>query len=200
MNPSSMTDKELLVALCGPNASNALEGKSLADLFGISVDNNARHSAQECRSEYMTFPQLHVAKELLTRALLVQMQAREVLENPEAVKNYLRLRIGNLPYEVFGAIFLDTQHRFIACVELFRGTLTETAVYPREIVREALHHTAASVVLFHNHPSGDLTPSRADENITYTIRTALSLFQVRVSDHVIVSSSGCRSMSELGLI
>jgi len=122
------------------------------------------------------------------------------LGSPPDVKNYLRLRIGALEHEVFVVLFLDSQCRLIACEEMFRGTLTQTSVYPREIVKAALHHNACSVILAHNHPSGVPEPSRADEFLTKTLKSALALIDVRVLDHVVVAVESTTSFAERGLI
>jgi len=123
-----------------------------------------------------------------------------VFDSPDAVKQYLQLHIGSRPYEVFAVVFLDVQHRMIALEEMFRGTLTQTSVYPREVVTRAIHHQAAAVVLAHNHPSGNIEPSRADESLTQTLRAALALVDVRVLDHIIVSPGQSFSMAERGLL
>lgn len=119
---------------------------------------------------------------------------------PDAVKAYLSLTIGEKPHEVFGVLFLDVQNRLLAFEEMFQGTLTQTSVYPREVVLRALHHQASAVVLSHNHPSGTVQPSRADEVLTQTLKTTLALIDVRVIDHVIVSYSQSLSMAERGLL
>src|SRR5574337_98586 len=118
------------------------------------------------------------------------------MEDPRAVKDYLRLRIAHLEYEVFGVLFLNGQHRLIEAEEMFRGTLTEASVYPREVVRRAMALNAAAVVLYHNHPSGMTEPSRADEFLSQSLKSALALVDVRVLDHVVVSESGSTSFAE----
>jgi DNA repair protein RadC len=138
--------------------------------------------------------------ELARRAMAERLKERTVFDSPGAVKEYLQMHIGSHPYEVFAVLFLDAQHRLIVLEELFRGTLTQTSVYPREVVTRALHHHAAAVVLSHNHPSGSIEPSRADESLTQTLRAALSLIDVRVLDHVIVSAGQSFSMAEKGLL
>jgi len=138
--------------------------------------------------------------ELARRAMAERLKERAVFDSPGAVKQYLQLHIGSRPYEVFAVLFLDAQHRLIVLEELFRGTLTQTSVYPREVVTRALHHHAAAVVLSHNHPSGSIEPSRADETLTQTLSAALSLIDVRVLDHVIVSAGQAFSMAEKGLL
>ncbi len=124
----------------------------------------------------------------------------KVFSSPDDVKSYCCINIGNLPHEVFSVLFLDVQNRLIAYEEMFRGTLTQTSVYPREVVLRALHHQASAVVLSHNHPSGAVQPSRADEALTQTLKTTLALIDVRVLDHIIVSGGDSLSMAERGLI
>lgn len=136
------------------------------------------------------------ALQILTR----YMCDAHVFTTPDAVQDYCRLSIGSEPREHFAVMFLDAQHRFIAFEVLFVGTLTQTAVYPREVVLRALVHNAASVVLTHNHPSGSVHPSRADELLTVALRSALALVDVRVLDHVIVSPDAGISMAALGMV
>src|SRR5207249_7054509 len=122
------------------------------------------------------------------RRVLSQRVRRGVtMSSPHAVKDYLRLQIGMLEHEVFTVIFLDAQHRLIALKEMFRGTVTQTSVYPREVVKEALGLNAAAIILAHNHPSGAAEPSRADEYLTQSLKSALSLVDVRVLDHLVVA-------------
>jgi DNA repair protein RadC len=144
--------------------------------------------------------ELTAVLELARRALAERLKERAVFDSPQAVKHYLQLHIAARPHEVFAALFLDAQHRLIALEELFRGTLTQTSVYPREVVMRALHHHAAAVVLAHNHPSGCAEPSRADEAITQTLKATLALIDVRVLDHMIVTRGQTLSMAERGLL
>ncbi|MBX9613480.1 MAG: DNA repair protein RadC [Burkholderiales bacterium] len=138
--------------------------------------------------------------ELARRALAEQLREREVFSTPDAVKHYLQLHLAQRGHEVFAVLFLDSQNRLLALEELFRGTLTQTSVYPREVVLHALQHKAAAVVLAHNHPSGTVQPSRADEALTQTLKAALALVDVRVLDHVIVGPGQALSMAEKGLL
>jgi DNA repair protein RadC len=138
--------------------------------------------------------------ELARRALAEQLKAREVFGSPGAVKHYLQLHLAARPYEVFAVLFLDAQNRMLAMEELFRGTLSQTSVYPREVVLRGLHHQASAVVLAHNHPSGSVQPSRADEALTRTLATTLALVDIRVLDHVIVAPGQALSMAESGLL
>jgi DNA repair protein RadC len=136
--------------------------------------------------------------ELARRALAQQLRERPVFDSPDTVKQYLQLHLAAKGHEVFAVLFLDSQNRLLALEELFRGTLSQTSVYPREVVLRALHHGAAAVVLAHNHPSGSVEPSRADEALTHTLRTTLALVDVRVLDHVIVAPGQTLSMAEKG--
>ena len=144
--------------------------------------------------------ELIAVMELARRALAQQLRTREVFDSPNAVKHYLQLHLAAKGHEVFAVLFLDAQNRLLAMEELFRGTLTQTSVYPREVVLRALHHQAAAVVLAHNHPSGSVQPSRADEALTQTLKTTLALVDVRVLDHVIVAPGQALSMAEKGLL
>ena len=144
--------------------------------------------------------QLLAVLELARRAMAEQLRERPALASPEAVARYLQLHLAARQHEVFAVLFLDGQNRLIALEEMFRGTLTRTSVYPREVVLRALHHQAAAVVLAHNHPSGSVQPSRADEALTQTLKTTLALVDVRVLDHVIVAPGQALSMAEKGLV
>lgn len=136
------------------------------------------------------------AKNILYKA----MKSGPIFNNPQIVKDYLQLQIGHLEREVFGVLYLDAQNRLIDFVIEFHGTLTQTSVYPREIVKRAISLNAASTILTHNHPSGVLDPSRADELLTQTLKSSLALVDVRVLDHMIVGVSGAVSFAEKGLI
>lgn len=138
--------------------------------------------------------------ELARRALAEQLRERAALDTPQAVKDYLQLHLANKKHECFAVLFLDNQHKLLALEELFRGTLAQTSVYPREVVLRALHHHAAAVVLAHNHPSGTVQPSRADEALTQALKAALALVDVRVLDHMIVAPGLALSMAEKGLV
>ncbi|MDF1484645.1 DNA repair protein RadC [Ramlibacter sp. H39-3-26] len=138
--------------------------------------------------------------ELARRVLAEQLREREALDTPAALRHYLQLHLAARGHEVFAVLFLDIRHRLLALEELFHGTLAQTSVYPREVVLRALHHQAAAVVLAHNHPSGSVQPSRADEAITQTLKAALGLIDVRVLDHVIVAPGMAFSMAEEGLV
>lgn len=132
--------------------------------------------------------------------LACEAQNADVLDSPSLVRDYLRLRLAERPHEVFAVVFLDARNRVIDFAELFRGTLTQTSVYPREVVIEALRRNAAAVILAHNHPSGFPEPSHADEMLTRTLKEALALVDVRVLDHFIITRHTALSFAERGLI
>ena len=138
--------------------------------------------------------------ELARRAVAQRLQERPVMDAPDAIRQFLQLRLASKAHEVFAVLFLDSQHRLLAMEEMFRGTLSQTSVYPREVAVRALHHHAAAVVLAHNHPSGSVQPSRADEMLTQSLKAALSLLDVRVLDHFIVAPGEACSMAEKGLV
>lgn len=146
------------------------------------------------------FAQLQAAFELARRALSETLTQSDALSSPTAVRDFLQLTLSGRPHEVFVAVFLDSQNRVIAVDELFRGTLTQTSVYPREVVKAALAHNAGSVILAHNHPSGVAEPSQADQRLTQALRTALAFVDVKVVDHFIVAASGTLSFAERGLL
>jgi DNA repair protein RadC len=182
-----MSERELLAELIGKrNAARLLATPLLPQL-------QSGHPPKELR-------RLIVAQEIWQRLCIQDLSQREVFTSPEAVKSYLSTVYASKPYEVFVVLFLDAQNRLIAAEEMFRGTLTQTSVYPREVVVRALEHRAASVILSHNHPSGCPTPSRADEALTHTLKAALALVDVRVLDHLIWGGSAVCSMAETGLV
>lgn len=146
------------------------------------------------------YVQLQAIFEMSRRALQEEMQQRDVLSSPAAVRDYLRLKLGGLLREVFLVLFLDAQNRVLASEALFSGTLTQTSVYPREVVKRALHHNAAAVIFAHNHPSGVAEPSRADEMLTKALKDALTLVDVKALDHFIVAGNTLLSFVERGLM
>ncbi|MBM3389099.1 MAG: JAB domain-containing protein [Betaproteobacteria bacterium] len=143
--------------------------------------------------------ELGAVVELARRSLVQSLADRSVFDSPERVREYLQLEIAHREQEVFMVLFVDAQHQLLAAEELFRGTLSQTSVYPREVVKRALAHNAAAVVLAHNHPSGCAEPSRADTHLTQVLRSALALVDVQVLDHFVVTSSAVTSMAERGL-
>ncbi|MCE9633947.1 MAG: DNA repair protein RadC [Methylophilales bacterium] len=147
------------------------------------------------------YAQLQAIFEMSQRALKEQLRERDVLASPLAVRDFLKLKLGGLAREVFMVLLLDAQNRVVATEELFSGTLTQTSVYPREVVKCALNHNAAAVIFAHNHPSGVAEPSRADEILTKVLKEALALIDVKVLDHFIVAGDAAvLSFSERGLL
>ena len=144
--------------------------------------------------------QLLATVELSRRALGETLAVRNALTSPSAVRDFLRLSLASKEHEVFVAVFLDAQHRVICTEEMFRGSLTQTSVYPREVVKAALKNNAAAIIFAHNHPSGVAEPSHADEALTRSLRSALGLVDVRVLDHFIVAGSATLSFAERGLL
>lgn len=186
-----LPDRDLLHRVVGDGASGIT---SLARAFGLQLGDDTGYRSGSGHQLLLC------ARELLSRALAESIQCRPALGQPRAVQDFLRLKIGGLPYESFWVLFMDSQVRLIRAEELFRGTLTQTSVYPREIVKRALHFNAGSVILAHNHPSGISQPSRADEALTNAIKASLALVDVRVLDHIIVGDGESASMAALGLM
>ena len=205
--PAALGDAELLALLLrtGVAGCNVLQlAQRLLDDFG-GLAGLLQAGAEDLRrikglGGTAKRAELIAVLELARRAMAQQLGERAVFEAPDAVKRYLQLHLVGHGHEVFAALFLDSRHRLIALEELFRGTLAQTSVYPREVVKRALHHHAAAVVLAHNHPSGSVQPSRADETLTQTLKAALALVDVRVLDHVIVAPGQALSMAEAGLV
>jgi DNA repair protein RadC len=169
---------------------------SLNGIFAASLDEISQVHGMGS-SKYV---QLQAIFEMSRRALAEEMQLRDVLSSPQQVRDYLCLKLGSLSREVFIVLFLDAQNRVLAQEELFSGTLTQTSVYPREVVKRALYHNAASVILAHNHPSGVAQQSQADEMLTAALKQALALVDVRVLDHFIVAGNTSLSFAERGLL
>ena len=204
--PGALSDAELLALLLrtGLPGKNALQmGQELISTFG-GVSGLLNTPAEALKKIKGLGPakraEIVAVLELARRALACQLQEKTIFSNPQAIRDYLQLQLGSREHEVFAVLFLDASHRLIVLEELFRGTLTQTSVYPREVVVRALALNAANVVLAHNHPSGTAQASRADEAITQTLKAALALIDVRVLDHFIVTRTAAVSMAEMGLI
>jgi DNA repair protein RadC len=203
---ASLADAELLALLLrtGVQGQGVLQlaGAVLARFDGFAGLLNADvHSLAGVRGlGPAKRAELAAVVEMARRALAQKLVERPVFDAPQAVKDYLQLQLSGLGHEVFSVLFLDSQHRLIAQEELFRGTLSQTSVYPREVVKRCLARNAAAVILAHNHPSGVAEPSRADEHLTQVLRTALALVDVRVLDHLVVGCGEVVSMAERGLM
>ena len=205
--PGALSDAELLALLLrtGMAGTSVLQlAQQLLDQFGgvAGLLNTQADDLKRIKGLGGTAKraELVAVLELARRALAEQLKARAVLGSATAVKDYVQLHLASRPHEVFAVLFLDSQHRLLALEELFRGTLAQTSVYPREVALRALHHHAAAVVLAHNLPSGSVQPSRADEALTQALKAALALIDVRVLDHVIVAPGQALSMAEKGLL
>jgi DNA repair protein RadC len=206
--PAALSDAELLaiflrVGVAGMSAVDL--ARTLLVHFDGSLARLAAASPRDLIAVKGIGPakaaQLAAVLELARRGLLEEMRARELLSSPNAVRDWLRLRLAPLPHEIFIALWLDAQNRLIADEELFRGTLTQTSVHPREVVKHALARNAAAVVLAHNHPSGTAEPSQADQILTRTLGQALALVEVRLVDHFIVAGNAPPlSFAERGLL
>lgn len=206
LGASALSDAELLaiflrVGVVGKSAVDLARDLltrfgSLTGIFAASqADLSQVHGIGA--SKYV---QLQAIFEMSRRALNEQMQVKDMLSSPQQVRDFLCLKLGGLSREVFVVLFLDAQNRMINSEEMFTGTLTQTSVYPREVVKKALHHNAASVIFAHNHPSGIAQPSQADELITKQLKQALALVDVRVLDHFIVAGNTTFSFVERGLL
>jgi DNA repair protein RadC len=206
LGPQALNDAELLALLMGsgrPGASSLeIARLALSELGGLAGVVHA--SRRQFEAVAGLGPRRHArvqaVLEIAKRVLRQQLARGPVLNAPGQVRDFLRLSFGRIDHEVFTVLFLDAQQRLIACEELFRGTLTQTSVYPREVVRRALALNCASVILSHNHPSGIAEPSRADQVLTRELQGALRLVDVQVLDHIIVAAAGSASFAELGLL
>ena len=204
--PGSLSDAELLAIFL----RTGTKGKSAVDLartllakFGSLAGLNAASREAFCAVPGLgsaKYAQLQAATELTRRALAAEMKSGINLSSPTAVRDFLRLSIQDRQVEIFVGLFLDAQNRVLAVEELFSGTLTQTSVFPREVVRRALYHNAAGVIFAHNHPSGVAEPSHADETLTRALKEALALIDVRVLDHFVVGKGATLSFAERGLL
>jgi DNA repair protein RadC len=206
LGASHLSDAELLAVFL----RTGVTGKSAVDLardllkeFGSLSGMFAAPLSEFCRIHGLgqaKFAQLQAVLELSKRAIREELEEKVSLSNPQAVKDYLYLLFANRTYECFCVLFLDVQNKLITTEEMFRGTLTQASVYPREVAVRALHHHAASVIVAHNHPSGNCDPSAADKQLTAQLQQALQLLEIRVLDHFIVARAGIFSFAERGLL
>ena len=204
--PASLSDAELLAIFL----RTGTKGKSAVDLARILLTRfrSLAGLIAASREAFCAVPglggakfaQLQAATELTRRALAAEMKSGINLSSPTAVRDFLRLSIQDRQVEIFVGLFLDAQNRVLAVEELFSGTLTQTSVFPREVVRRALYHNAAGVIFAHNHPSGVAEPSHADETLTRALKEALALIDVRVLDHFVVGKGATLSFAERGLL
>lgn len=182
------SDAALLTELVGARQAKQIYAGALQPLFATEEASSGPHK------------KLAAARELVKRWLDEELKARDALSSPNSVRDYLRLHFASKEHECFAALFLDAQNRMIAFEELFRGTLTQTSVYPREVVKTSLRHNAASLILAHNHPSGVAEPSIQDQALTRTLSESLALVDIKVLDHFIVAGAATISFAERGLL
>ena len=199
MNLEQISRDALVAALLSPTAATGFAGEIGTTLVARD-DLPPRRKGSQADRDQLVRQQLGIARELLLRDLAAQMHRGPVLDSPSTLREWLRLRCAGLEHEVFLGLFLDTHHRLLVTQELFRGTLTQTSVYPRELVKEALRHNAAALIVAHNHPSGQAEPSRADEYLTQSLKTALALVDVRLLDHFVVGCDAIVSFAERGMV
>ena len=194
-----MSNVDLLAMLVGKKSAKAMAQKPLAEVFGFTKPRQMQ--LREDVATYTVHPRLAAAKDLFIRCIRERMEEEDLcFSSPETVKTFLCSKIGHLEHEAFWCLWLDARHRLIVAEEMFRGTIKEAAVYPRELVKRALAVNAAAVILAHNHPSGNAEPSRADEVLTATLKQALALVDVRVVDHFVVAANRATSFAERGLV
>lgn len=202
--PAVLSDAELLAIFLrtGIRGCSAVDmGRQLIQRFGSLGKLLSAEPGDFARGSGLgpaKYAQFMAVKELARRVLAEEMQLGDALSSPQAVRQYLRLAIGVRDVEVFVALFLTAQNRVLAVEEVFRGTLTETRVYPREIVRRALQHNAHAVIVAHNHPSGVAEPSAADRALTASLKQALALVDISLLDHFVVTGSHAESLAERG--
>jgi DNA repair protein RadC len=206
LGPAALADAELIALLLrtGVKGTSVLQlAQGLLDGFGGLTGllhtgpadlNHIKGLGPAKRAE------MAAVMELARRSLSQQLARRPVFESPQQVKDYARMQLAQLGHEVFAVMFLNAQHQLLQWNEMFRGTLTQTSVYPREVVKRALALNACAVILVHNHPSGHAEPSRADEFLTQTLKSALQLVDVRVLDHLVVGHADVVSFAERGLL
>ena len=204
---AALSDAELLALFLrvGVTGRSAVDlGRDLLARFGTLTrlcNASAKEFSEVPGMGLAKFAQLQAVLELARRALSEELQRGALFDSPAAVRDWLRLRLAPLKHEVFMVLLVDTRHRLIDAIELFRGTLSQTSVYPREVARLALEHSAAAVVLAHNHPSGTREPSPADLALTDTLKQSLALIDVQVLDHFIVAGNHApTSLAERGLL
>jgi DNA repair protein RadC len=207
LGPQALTDAELLalVLRTGTRGTHVLalahllleRFEGLSGLLGASLN---EVQAVRGMGGSAKRSQLAAIMELARRAMQERLAQRRAFESPQAVVQFLQMHLAHNQHEVFAIMFLDTQHRLLHFQEMFQGTLSQATVYPREVVKRALEVGAAAVVLAHNHPSGSVEPSRADERLTLSLQSALQLVDVRVLDHIIVAPGQSCSLAERGVL
>ena len=204
--PQALSDAELLaiflrIGLPGASAIDLARDalRTFGGLNGLLSASLERFTAQPGFGP-AKYAQFQAILELARRSMAETVRNETLLDSPPKVRDFLRLSIGRLPHEVFFGLFLDAQNRLICEEQLSHGTLTQTSVYPREVVKRALAHNAAAVIFAHNHPSGLAEPSHADQALTQALQRALALVDIRVLDHLVITHSAHVSFAERGLL
>ncbi len=203
---SALSDAELLAIFL----RTGIAGKTAVDLARDLLHEHrglrnllAASQQQFCSSKGLgaaKFAQLQAVLEMSKRHLQERMQRGDALSNPDETRHFLNARLRDYPHEVFAILFLDNQHRVIEFEELFHGTIDGATVHPREVIRRALHHNAAALILAHNHPSGLTEPSHSDQSITQKLKDALALVDIRLLDHFIIGDGAPTSLAERGML
>ena len=191
-----LSDGDLLALMVGPKTAQQLLKEVNGSLAALLLNEAA--AAYDPKPKVQA--ELKAARELVRRSLREALRRGNVLSSPAVVRDFLRVTLEGRDHEVFLVVFMDAQNRVIVTEEMFRGTLTQTSVYPREVVKRSLFHNAGAVIFAHNHPSGIAEPSRADEALTQALKQALALVDVKVLDHFVVGTGCCMSFAERGLI
>jgi DNA repair protein RadC len=206
LGPAALADAELIALLLrtGFKGTSVLQlAQQMLDAFGGLAGLLHAQPADLKRIKGLgpaKRAEMGAVVELARRSLSNELKQHPALDDPTKVKAFLKLQLGAHAHEVFAVLFLDARHQLLRLEEMFRGTLTQTSVYPREVVKRALELNAAAVILAHNHPSGAAEPSRADEYLTQTLVSALRLVDVRVLDHLVVGRAEVTSFAERGLL
>lgn len=193
MDMSTLSKTDLVNALLSP-------GGACRPGDALRVNDQELNYGLQLADQVLLAHKLDAARELILRDLQTRMRAGPLMESPQLLRDWLRLHCAALEHEVFIAIYLDARHALIDTEQLFRGTLTQTSVYPRELVKSALARNAAAVAVAHNHPSGSAEPSRADEFLTQSLKSALTVVDVRLLDHFVVAGDQVVSFAERGLM
>ena len=195
MEVQALSDVDLLGVMVGSRRAVQLLKETRGSIAALLSDSLASYHVEEPANQ-----RLLAAREFVKRSLAEGFRNGEAMTSPQAVRDYLRISLMGRGHEVFMVLFLDAQHRLIEAEEMFRGTLTQTSVYPREVVKRSLYFNAASVIFAHNHPSGVAQPSQSDELLTRSLREALSLIEVKVLDHFVIGGNAVMSFAERGLL
>lgn len=206
LGSAALSDAELLAIFIrtGVPGKTAVDlGRELLNEFGSLRHIVGADKERFCQSHGLgiaKYSQLQAALEIALRYLQETLQKHDVINNPQDTRNYLTARLRSRENEVFACLFLNNLHKVICYDELFQGTINSATIHPREVVKKALRYNAAAVILAHNHPSGDATPSHADITITQVLKDALRLVDIRVIDHIIIGDGHIISFAEQGLL